>query len=128
MVKTKRCVRSLYTYEARDDGAISKQELQELIKDEAELCLIDVREHWETELGMLPNAKHVPLGQVDAKLSEILNGDNANRVRNRRVVVYCRSGARSQAALDRLEAAGFTNAANYVGSFLDWFPERYYDV
>ena len=42
-----------------------------------------------------------------------------------RVVFHCKSGARSESATAIALAAGYTRAANYKGSFIDWFGFRY---
>ena len=36
------------------------------------------------------------------------------------IVVYCRSGNRSQGALRTVLSAGYSNALNYAGSYNDW--------
>ncbi|CAB4057120.1 unnamed protein product [Lepeophtheirus salmonis] len=36
------------------------------------------------------------------------------------LVFFCLKGIRSQSAMDTVKALGFSNTANYVGSYLDW--------
>lgn len=73
--------------------------------------LIDVREEVEVADGMIPGARHICLGTLLARLSEI---DQA-----RPVIVICRSGNRSGRATDLLVAAGF-RAENMAGGMLAW--------
>ncbi|MET8066864.1 rhodanese-like domain-containing protein [Micromonospora sp. NPDC005686] len=60
--------------------------------------LLDVREPAEWQAGHAPGARHIPLGQLADRLSEV--------PANRPVVTVCRSGARSRRAAKLLVAAG----------------------
>ncbi|MEU9512360.1 rhodanese-like domain-containing protein [Micromonospora sp. NPDC048169] len=60
--------------------------------------LLDVREPAEWRAGHAPGARHIPLGQLADRLSEV--------PANRPVVTVCRSGARSRRAARMLAAAG----------------------
>lgn len=74
---------------------------------------IDVRSQGEWDAGHLPQARHVPVDEVPARADEIagwLGGD-----RTKPVVVYCRSGARSERARRALVQAGFTHVVNGGG-------------
>jgi len=73
--------------------------------------LIDVREPYEWKLGILPNAKLLPLGKLPDEMSSLDS--------TRDIVVYCRSGARSANAVQYLRAAGF-RATNLAGGILRW--------
>ena len=64
-------------------------------------------EDFEVAEGMIPGALHIPMGQLQARLSEL---DPAVPV-----IVVCRSGNRSLDAGHALEQAGFT----VVGSWTD---------
>ena len=80
----------------------------------AELTLIDVREPAELggELGAIPGAVCVPLGQLRARLDEI--------PKDKAVITVCRSGARSAQASLILERAGVPMVANLPGGMLRW--------
>src|SRR3954454_15637215 len=70
--------------------------------------LVDVRDADEYEAGHIAGARHVPidrLGQEDV-------GDGA-------IVLYCRSGDRSQAAADAFAASG-RDAHSIAGGLLAW--------
>lgn len=60
--------------------------------------LLDVREPAEWRAGHAPGARHIPLGQLAGRLSEV--------PADRPVVTVCRSGARSRRAAKLLAAAG----------------------
>jgi len=76
--------------------------------------LLDVREPEEFSAGHAPNAKLIPLGQLDSRLQEIAS------YKDKPVVVMCRSGRRSGIAVNKLQAAGFTQVSNVKGGIHEW--------
>lgn len=69
--------------------------------------ILDVREPHEWELGTLPGAIRIRMGQLPAALDQL---DPA-----RPTLVVCRTGSRSQQAALFLAMAGFDDAANLAG-------------
>jgi len=100
--------------------AISVGELHDLAPA-ADRLLLDVREPAEFtgELGHVPGATLIPLGQLPARLEEI--GD----YRNKTVVAICRSGGRSARACGILVDAGFSDVRNMTGGTLAWNEKGY---
>jgi rhodanese-related sulfurtransferase len=88
----------------------SPQQVEELL-EEAEIELIDVREPSEWEAGRIAGARLVPLGEISAQAETIS--------RERQVVFYCRSGARSAMATEAFGQAGW-DAHNLGGGLLEW--------
>ena len=79
--------------------------------------LIDVREAAEYEAGHIPNALHIPLaGIADAK--------SLQKLKEKPVVLYCRTGQRSMQASGRLRAQGFTQVYNLAGGIGAWQNEN----
>jgi glyoxylase-like metal-dependent hydrolase (beta-lactamase superfamily II)/rhodanese-related sulfurtransferase len=80
----------------------------------AEVQVVDVREQpeWVGELGHIPGAKLLPLGQLRTQLDALS--------RQRPIVAVCRSGGRSVQAVLMLEKAGFTRAASLSGGMIRW--------
>jgi rhodanese-related sulfurtransferase len=74
-------------------------------------CILDVREDFEVEEGMIPGALHIPMGQLQARLGEL---DQAVPV-----IAVCRSGNRSAAVADALNGAGYT-ADTMTGGMVAW--------
>jgi sulfur-carrier protein adenylyltransferase/sulfurtransferase len=74
--------------------------------------LIDVREPNEWDIGHIPGARLIPLGDFPAAIWTLS--------RTRDIVVQCRSGARSGKAVRQLQAAGFTRVKNLAGGILRW--------
>lgn len=91
--------------------------VSEVLEKEAngeKLNLVDVREAEEVAQGIIPNAVHIPLGEVESRLNEF-NKDEE-------YIIVCRSGARSGVATQALTAAGY-KAKNMLGGMLDWTGE-----
>lgn len=86
------------------------QQVKELL-EQGEIELIDVREPSEWEAGRIAGARHLPLGEISAQAETIS--------REREVVFYCRSGARSAMATEAFSQAGW-DAHNLAGGLLDW--------
>jgi len=62
--------------------------------------IVDVREGEELSDGMVPGARHIPLGEVPTRHDLLDVG--------RPVIAVCRSGHRSAGAAAHLASAGFT--------------------
>jgi rhodanese-related sulfurtransferase len=79
-----------------------------------EVLVLDVREpaEWNGELGRVPGARHLPLGDLRAHLDEL--------PREQPIVAVCRAGGRSAEASLILEQAGFPRAANMSGGMIRW--------
>ena len=91
---------------------ISVQELKELMDNHEDFQLIDVREDFEYEMSNLGGVL-IPLGGVLIEADKI--------AKDKPVIVMCRSGRRSAAAIMQLEQQfGFTNLANLQGGILAW--------
>ena|ERR1700753_530458 len=93
---------------------ISVQELKEMQDKAEDFQLIDVREDFEYEMSNL--------GGVLIPLSGILI-ESEKIEKDKQVVVMCRSGKRSAAAIMQLEQHGFTNLYNLQGGILAWANE-----
>jgi rhodanese-related sulfurtransferase len=77
----------------------------------AGVFLLDVREDDEWTAGHAPDAVHVRLGELGARVDEL--------PRDREVYVICRSGARSAYATQGLTASGL-NAINVADGMTGW--------
>jgi hydroxyacylglutathione hydrolase len=74
--------------------------------------LIDVRSDEEWNEGHIEHAEHHFLGRLPNTLDELARDD--------KIVVQCRSGARSAVGVSVLQAAGFKNVVNLVGGYTAW--------
>ena len=77
-----------------------------------DLVLIDIRTPEEVAQGGIPNALHIPMHLLPLRLAEL--------PRDRDVVLYCRSGARSYHACQYLAQQGMRNAINLRGGIIAW--------
>lgn len=94
---------------------VTAKELKAKIDAGEDFQLIDVREGFEYEAANL-NALHIPLGNI------LLEADKIEK--DKQVIIHCRSGARSAAAIMQLEQNfGFTNLYNLKGGILGWAAE-----
>lgn len=76
--------------------------------------LLDVREPAEWEAARIEGALLVPLGELEGRLGELEDW------KARRVVVHCRSGARSARAAKLLQQRGFGDVWNLAGGIEAW--------
>ncbi|MDY0409689.1 rhodanese-like domain-containing protein [Virgibacillus soli] len=90
---------------------ITAKELEKKLVNGEPLHIIDVREDEEVTQGVIPGAKHIPLGELDERLSEIDKKET--------YYIVCRSGGRSSAACTFLDEHGF-QVINMVGGMLAW--------
>ncbi len=88
-------------------------ELQQLLEKEKEgVHLIDVRSPMEIAQGAIEGAAHLPLHTLPMSLDEIPE--------DKKVVFYCRTGARSAQACAFLAQQGIENVYNLRGGIIAW--------
>ena len=88
---------------------VSPERARELAGDGREL--IDVRSPQEHDAGHIPGDRPIPFDQ--------LKDEAASLARDQPVVLYCRSGDRSAAAVQALRASGY-DAYSIEGGILAW--------
>lgn len=103
---------------------INTSELLELITSKKEFILLDVREDYELHYGKLPTAKWIPCSTFSDFFE--LNSTEFKSTygfaipsKSVQLIVYCRSGYRSDQIVRLLENKGF-NSYNYVDGILGW--------
>jgi len=80
------------------------------IVNKENVLLVDVRNPWEFDEGHIKNALNIPLHEIPARIDECKHPAGP-------VILYCRSGNRSGAAVNILKKAGITNVHNGGGIF-----------
>ena len=105
--------------EAKQAGGetISVGELKQKLEAGERFTLLDVREPFEWELSHIPDAKHIPLGELCSRMNEL------DRSGETVVFCICKSGVRSAKALALLKESGFTNLRNVEGGMMAWVRE-----
>lgn len=100
------------TTEKPDVPEVSVQEYKSWLDKDEDVQLIDVREPYETEIAEM-GGRLIPLKTI---------ADNADSIsRDGKVVIHCRSGARSADAVKQLqEEYDFDNLYNLKGGILAW--------
>ena len=93
---------------------ITAQEVQQKLEAGEELHLIDVREEDEVAEGMIPQAKHIVMGEIAMNLDD-LNQDNE-------YILICRSGRRSENVGWFLHDHGY-KIVNMTGGMLEYSGE-----
>ena len=91
---------------------ISTENLKDLIDNEGDYKLIDVREPYELIHGVIPTSKNIPLNSIKDQLQNFNKDDN--------LIFYCRTGSRSDAATKLALENGYSNSVNYKGSIWAW--------
>lgn len=76
-----------------------------------EAVLVDVRRRTEWNEGHVPGARHIHLGELPERAGELPT--------DRRILLYCRTGARSGIATSLLQAAGRPRVANVEGGVVE---------
>ena len=92
---------------------VSSDEAAKMMTEEKDYLILDVRTAAEYAGGHLPNAVNVPNESIGTTPPKELP-DKAQKI-----FVYCRSGARSQQAAQKLAHMGYTNIVE-MGGIQDW--------
>lgn len=101
--------------EESDVSEITVRELYDMQTKGEDYQLIDVREPYEYEIANL-GGELIPLKEVTENVDKISS--------SKKVVVHCRSGARSAQAIEALKKKfGFDNLYNLKGGILAWANE-----
>ena len=77
--------------------------------------VLDVRQPDEWEQAHIPGATLIPLGELQSRINEV--------PKDQEILVYCRSGNRSQEGRDILLAAGYENVTSMSGGINDWISQ-----
>ena len=92
--------------------------LARLEKKDAGLVVLDVRTPAEYAAGHVPGARNVSHDQLPAKLAVL------SALKDKEVVLYCRSGRRTAIAEQTLRGAGFSKLRHLEGDWLAWEAEK----
>jgi len=96
----------------RGMSEVPEIDVDELVRRrETGAYVLDVRQPEEYAVAHVPGSVLIPLDQLGARQAELPGGEP--------LLVICRSGARSAAAVQALQAAGY-DATNVAGGMLAW--------
>lgn len=95
---------------------IAVEEVKQMLDKKHAFKLIDVREPSEYDICKIEGATLIPLGDIEAKDTALLNGLNPDE----EIVLHCKAGVRSMKALKALEEMGFRNLKSMRGGINEW--------
>ena len=100
--------------EAAQGSTITARDLKNMMDAGENIYVVDVREPNEYEIVSIPGATLIPKG-------EFISGAALERLpQDKRIVLHCKSGARSAEALAIAKDAGFSDAVHVGGGVLAW--------
>ncbi len=88
---------------------INGSKLNNIIKDNKKVLILDVRTPGEFKSGHIPKAKNIPVNELSSKINTLSSH------KDEEVVVYCASGMRSSNASKILTKNGFNKIYNLSG-------------
>ncbi|PIP87299.1 hypothetical protein COW81_01105 [Candidatus Campbellbacteria bacterium CG22_combo_CG10-13_8_21_14_all_36_13] len=102
---------------------ISPSEVVEKIKNKEDIILLDVRTLEEYKEIHLQNALLLPVEELSqGTLDNIGLGQGS---KDKEIIIYCRSGARSKIAHDIMKSLGYTNIKSVYGGMVHWQEDSY---
>jgi sulfur-carrier protein adenylyltransferase/sulfurtransferase len=103
--------------QAASGSTITATELKEMLDRDDNIFLVDVREPNEYEIVSIPGATLIPKDRI-------LQGTALEELpQDRKIVLHCKSGARSAECLAVLHDAGFSDAVHVGGGVLAWVKQ-----
>lgn len=90
-------------------ASLSGQKAHELV--DAGAVLVDVRSPEEFAQGHIDGALNIPIGELEQRMGEL--------PKEKDIVLYCRSGARSSRGRSMLTNAGYAKVHN-LGAMSNW--------
>lgn len=93
--------------------SISMEEAKQLMEEETDYILLDVRTIEEFEAGHIPGAICIPNENIgEEEIAELPD-------KEQKILIYCRSGNRSKQAAKKMVALGYQKLVE-IGGIIDW--------
>lgn len=89
---------------------VSAKEAHDMISNNEEIVIIDVRSYDEYAKEHIENSINVPLNHIE----------DIDLDKDATIIVYCLSGVRSKEASERLISMGYSNVYNIDGGIINW--------
>ncbi|WP_372609581.1 rhodanese-like domain-containing protein [Halomonas sp.] len=102
-------------YELRNSGAsgVNSSEATQLINRE-DAVVVDIREANDFKAGHIAGARNIPQSKLDVRMTEL------NKVKDKPIIVVCKHGQSSGAAMGKLTTAGFERVIKLKGGITQW--------
>ena len=95
---------------------VSMDEIVQIMNENTDYIILDVRTIAEYNEGHIPNAICIPNETIENNtISELPDKEQL-------ILIYCRSGNRSKQAAEKLKKLGYTNLIEF-GGIIDWKGE-----
>jgi len=101
------------TTEPTPEFEISSGQVKSLQKRGERLTILDVREPWEWDTARIDGSKHIPMGDIPARVHQELDPDD-------HIIVVCHHGVRSLTVTNWLRQQGFEKAQSMRGGIDGW--------
>ncbi|MFM8771671.1 MAG: rhodanese-like domain-containing protein [Candidatus Kapaibacterium sp.] len=103
---------------AKEGGDVTPQEVAKMLRKDRSVILLDVRTPEEYKQGHLKGCKLMNFYDADFR-------DRAKKLpKDKRIVLYCRSGRRSADAMSYLTSIGYSRVFNMLGGIIAWQKDR----
>lgn len=97
-----------------EPSLLLREKWQAEVSREPNVLLLDVRSEQEFQEGHIPGAQNIPHDLLPQQLSRLAS------YKDKKVVLYCRSGRRSAMAAEVLEKGGFSKLYHLEGDMNGW--------
>ena len=91
---------------------VDAQDLKARIDAGEDIVLVDIRSDAEVAQGVLPDSEHLAMHLIPLRMHDL--------PKDKDVVLYCRSGARSYHACNFLNQQGINNVISLRGGVVKW--------
>lgn len=96
---------------------ITPKEAKDIMDHRDDYVILDVRTQDEYDKGHIPNAVLLPDYEIKERATSLLPN------KSQTILVYCRSGRRSEAAAEELTSMGYTDVQDF-GGIMNWPYEK----
>ncbi|WP_409199578.1 rhodanese-like domain-containing protein [Methanobrevibacter sp. DSM 116169] len=97
-----------------DFTLLSPEDAHNMLNEDKNILLIDVRSNEEYNEGHIAGSISMPLDVIDEDILREV-GD-----KNKKILLYCKSGRRSKIAAEKLRDLGYTNIFVLDGGINNW--------
>lgn len=105
---------SLGCVTANAQDATQAEVLRQVQTSDASVVILDVRTPEEYAAGHVPGALNIPHDQIESRLGELV------KLKDKEIIVYCRTGRRTALAMDSMAKHGFTRMRHLEGDMNQW--------
>ena len=92
---------------------VTPEQVRDMQARNEPVVYLDVREPNEWNLGRLPNAVHLPRGNIEGKVEGLIQ-------RDQKVVIYCARGNRSALAALTMKQMGYQDVSSMARGIQGW--------